>query len=342
MSFYQLQDGMHSFFDRVRAQFYWAKDKHKQKYHMVKWAAMCAPKEAGGLGFTNTRILNHCLMAKWAWKVFNDQGGLWLEIMRRKYLQRFSFAAVRSSDGSQLWKAILRARSLIRLGARHIVGNGRNTLFWQDRWIHQTPLAELFPSLFEICSNPEALVADILNRPTGRPIFRRTLCDEVLVMWRALQALVGEVFLNDEPDRLTWTLDPSGCFTTASLYKALHEGAAVFPFKELWTLKLPLKIKHFIWQLARGRLPSGTQVQKRRGPRDGLCPLCREPEDQNHIIFNCSLARFTWACFRECLGCTWAPRSFHQFFSLLSGISGHSRKMLWLTFAAIAWSLWTS
>jgi hypothetical protein len=68
-------------------------------------------------------------------------------------------------------------------------------------------------------------------------------------------------------------LEPSGEFSAASLYKALHKGAGVFRFKELWKTKVPLKIKISIWQMARGRIPSGDQVQKRRGPGDGLCPL---------------------------------------------------------------------
>jgi hypothetical protein len=55
-------------------------------------------------------------------------------------------------------------------------------------------------------------------------------------------------------------LEPSGEFSTASLYKALHEGTDVFRFKELWKTKVPLKIKIFIRQMARGRIPSGNQV----------------------------------------------------------------------------------
>jgi hypothetical protein len=87
MSFYLLQDGIQSSFDKVRSHFFWAKGKDKQKYHMVKWATMCTPKEVEGLGFTNTKLMNVCLMAKWSWKVYNGQGGLWLQILRRKLMR---------------------------------------------------------------------------------------------------------------------------------------------------------------------------------------------------------------------------------------------------------------
>jgi hypothetical protein len=35
---------------------------------------MCTPKDVDGLGFTNTKLMNACLMAKWTWKVYNGQG----------------------------------------------------------------------------------------------------------------------------------------------------------------------------------------------------------------------------------------------------------------------------
>jgi hypothetical protein len=77
------------------------------------------------------------------------------------------------------------------------------------------------------------------------------------------------------PDSVTWILEPLGEFSTASLYKALHEGVGVFRFKELWKTKVSLKIKIFIWQMARGRISSGGSETKR----------------------TCILARFFWAAF---------------------------------------------
>jgi hypothetical protein len=115
--------------------------------------------------------MNACLMAKWAWKVYNGQGGLWLQILKRKYMQHKELAAIRSTRGSQLWKSILKSRQLIRIGARHRVGNGRNTLFWLDKWVLDEALSEKFPRLFAICDRPNALVAEIWRLPDARPNF---------------------------------------------------------------------------------------------------------------------------------------------------------------------------
>jgi hypothetical protein len=126
----------------------------------------------------------------------------------------------------------------------------------------------------------------------------------------------------------------------AFLYRALHQGFSVFRFKDPWKVRLPLKIKYFLWQVARGRIPSGDQVQKRHGPRDGLCPLCGEAKDQNHILFSCVLAKFRCSVFSETLGQQWAPVSFSCLFSMLQRVSGQSYHLLWFAAAALLWSLW--
>lgn len=87
MGFHLLQDGVHDKLDRVRSRFFWEKVNGKQKHRMVNWPTICSPKENGGLGVINTRIMNWCLMAKWAWKILTGQGGLWLQIYHNKYLR---------------------------------------------------------------------------------------------------------------------------------------------------------------------------------------------------------------------------------------------------------------
>jgi hypothetical protein len=74
----------------------------------------------------------------------------------------------------------------------------------------------------------------------------------------------------------------------------MQEGAAVAYAKDIWTLPIPLKVKIFIWQLAKGRLPSAEQLFKRHGPSDGSCKLCAQVEDVSHIFFNCPLAKLAW------------------------------------------------
>lgn len=109
---------------------------------------------------------------------------------------------------------------------------------------------------------------------------------------------------------------------------------------DIWKAHIPTKVKIFPWQMVRNRLPSGVEVQKRHGPRDGLCPLCGTEEDANHIFLKCILAQFLWGCVRDVTGCWWAPTSFGAFHTLTSRLSERTRRLTWLIFVAMSWALW--
>jgi hypothetical protein len=79
----------------------------------------------------------------------------------------------------------------------------------------------------------------------------------------------------------------------------LSRGAAVFHFKKVWRARVPPKVKVFLWQLIRVKLPCSEQVAKRLGPSNGERALCGELEDCYHIFFSCTLAMFKWASVRE-------------------------------------------
>jgi len=36
---------------------------------MMKWGTLCLPKDFGGLGILDTRVMNDVLPGKWAWRI---------------------------------------------------------------------------------------------------------------------------------------------------------------------------------------------------------------------------------------------------------------------------------
>ena len=103
---------------------------------------------------------------------------------------------------------------------------------------------------------------------------------------------------------------------------------------------MPLKVRIFLWQLMRKRLPSSDNIARRKGPSNGLCVLCGEHEDSNHIFFGCVLAKFLWSAVRELLHCSWNPTCFAELFRLLQGYAGRARRVLWICCAGLCWTLW--
>jgi hypothetical protein len=64
MGFYLLPLENHRKMDTARSRFFWRGVSGDFKYHMVRWEAICRPKEFGGLGVVNTQVFNECLMSK--------------------------------------------------------------------------------------------------------------------------------------------------------------------------------------------------------------------------------------------------------------------------------------
>jgi hypothetical protein len=65
MGIYLLQEMTHGEMNKSRARFLWEGVGNKRKYHMLDGATVCRPREFGGLGVINTRLMNISLMLKW-------------------------------------------------------------------------------------------------------------------------------------------------------------------------------------------------------------------------------------------------------------------------------------
>lgn len=51
---------------------------------MLKWKALIRPKEFGGFGFLDTRVMNLCLLSKWIMRIENGEQDMCLQVLRRK------------------------------------------------------------------------------------------------------------------------------------------------------------------------------------------------------------------------------------------------------------------
>ena len=102
---------------------------------------------------------------------------------------------------------------------------------------------------------------------------------------------LGAVFY---PNGRNWT-------ETDKMGRRVGVGLRIPKVFEIWRADAPLKVRIFLWQLARRLLPSNDQIALRHGPSNGQCALCGEPENVDHIFFGCVLAKFIWSGLREFL-----------------------------------------
>nr|TKW22550.1 hypothetical protein SEVIR_4G236000v2 [Setaria viridis] len=121
------------------------------------------PKRGGVLGFTNTRVMNKCLLAKWIFKIERGDDNICCNLLRKKYLGHKGFYSCRKSGGSQFWRGLQEVQECCQRGLVYIVGDGNKTRFWQDVWKGACPLKIAFPGLYEICNQQSWTVAEVLR-----------------------------------------------------------------------------------------------------------------------------------------------------------------------------------
>ena len=214
-----------------------------------------------------------------------------------------------SYRGSSFWNDIQSVKQAFAMGAKFTIGNGRSTRFWTDRWLGSQPLWRDFRDLYELAVDPSITVAVALVASPPVIYFKRELNGLEQTKLVALPHLINPITLSGDPDTVSWALTSSGKFSVKSLYRKLCQGPSQLVVAGLWTARLPLKIKLFLWQMFRDKLPTSLNVAKRNGPANGPCALCGDPEDANHVFFRCPLARFAWSLVRSATRVTWDPRS---------------------------------
>jgi hypothetical protein len=77
---------------------------------------------------------------------------------------------------------------------------------------------------------------------------------------------------------------------------ALPGGSTNNPvWKTLWRLKLPSKVKVFIWRSLHGIVPLNCILANRDIDTSASCPICNQgPEDMRHLLFQCPIAVQLW------------------------------------------------
>jgi hypothetical protein len=112
MGVYLLPEEVHHKIDSSRARFYWDSSQ-KKKYHMVKWEELARPKDHGGLGFTETRLMNMCMLPKWIFKLERGDRDMCCDLLRKKYLRGKGFFGSKHRGASRFWKGLHEAKKIL-------------------------------------------------------------------------------------------------------------------------------------------------------------------------------------------------------------------------------------
>ena len=124
-------------------------------------------------------------------------------------------------------------------------------LSWTDPWLHSKPLCITHLVLFDLCKEKIITVSGFLATH-GQLTFTRWLPPFLFDQWISIINQVFSYNFVDSKDVITWSWSKCGKFTSKSMYDHLSLDESGPNFKHLWKVKLPYKIKIFLWLLENG------------------------------------------------------------------------------------------
>ena len=141
------------------------------------------------------------------------------------------------------------------------IGCGAKVKLWEDGWLTDgKSLAEKYPRIYNISQQQQNSIQHMGIATAGgwewclqwRRLFREVEVDTVAKFMEDIQAVTVQV---NQQDSWGWRLEPCGVYTVTlgSAYKVLasqlSEDKFDEVFKQVWKLKIPSKVSHFIWRL---------------------------------------------------------------------------------------------
>jgi hypothetical protein len=125
------------------------------------------------------------------------------------------------------------------------------------------------------------------------------------------------------------------------MYQALLDLNIVPHNIYLWKLKLPLKVKIFLWFLFR-RVIFKDNLVKRSWHGDTKCCFCNNHETIQHFFEDCMMAKFIWRVIQLTFGIG-PPVSINQMFRIwVINMKSNLRNLFLVGIGPLLWAIWLS
>jgi hypothetical protein len=221
--------------------------------------------------------------------------------------------AALGSRPSQIWRAILDGRDVLEQGLIRRIGNGETTRIWDHNWLPRD--GGLKPIAVK-ASNPPRYVSELIDNTSMQ--WKEDVIQKYFYEFDAQVIKNIPLSYSRQDDFWAWHYERSGVFSVKSAYRMLvhtrnqrqdwldsnaessDTEATRNRWKSLWKVKVPSKIRIFVWRLAHNSLSTG-EVCKERSMSDQCgCKICGANIDSwRHALFDCTMSRCVWALVDE-------------------------------------------
>lgn len=241
----------------------------------------------------------------------------------------------------------MQARDVIHKGARWRVGDGSSIDIWKHRWLNSLGGGKVLSPRRD---SSLAVVKDLFI--IGTKIWNSDLINQNFYPWEAECIKSIPVSFHTDRDLLIWPWTPDGLYSVKSAYHILtnetllSQASSSHPkvtkplWNGIWKLKVPNKVKHFMWWASNESLTTKLNLCARHVLPDNSCGLCEEfPEDVIHYLWLCDHTKCIWLS-----DLTFSyPRNktFRSFRDLVSFVISKMSPNTVALFSMVAWCIWT-
>ncbi|XP_027069890.2 uncharacterized protein [Coffea arabica] len=286
--------GMLMVIEKLFAKFLWGSSNFGDKFHWIRWADLCRPKDEGGVGLRGLKQVYDSFSIKLWWK-FRQQQSLWAKFMSQKYcVGHHPCLADIGHPGSQVWQRMVTMQRFGEDNISWVVREGALD-FWHDNWMGSGALCDKV-EVFHDHS-----VVDFVDRRAWNVDMLHQFLDGELVT----QVLEIDPPTDRGNDTMVWALTNSGVFSTASAYSLIRQSNDnSWLFGRIWQQGLPVKVSFFMLRLLQGRLPLMDRLKRFGVCGPSRCLCCQNPqeEDLNHVFCSGEGARLVWRHFESTAG----------------------------------------
>ncbi|XP_026429220.1 uncharacterized protein LOC113325225 [Papaver somniferum] len=168
------------------------------------------------------------------------------------------------------------------------INDGNGIGFWNDKWLDEGCLQDLFPEVFKVVKEKDVSIAAMIEKPNmGISDFKRPLNANEKLECDLLRRDVRIPALRENGDVMS-IMDN---FITSKYYEDLVRQLESRNFaKHLWKNNIPHKVNFIIWVSFHNSHPNRDMLRHRGVEMDSdLCAFCNsERETTDHMFLHCS------------------------------------------------------
>jgi len=255
---------------------------------LVAWDTIFRPKNHGGLGLDDPKVLNKVLGAKLCWRWVKYLESQWARFWKDKYTSNWKNSnLIRISDiikGSYIWNKAWENKSIVQKISLWEIRVADLALFWEDKW-QQEPilLREDFVELKNDINTKGLLrVKDFWDHTSSEGKWRTwknmEFRDEnpLKVKDDALLGMLDQrkMLVLEDHDQRRWGNNNEGTFNLKEAKRLVSELDSNEPdrvWKNLWRHQGWMKTKLFMWLVHHKKILTWENIRKRGVLGPSIC-----------------------------------------------------------------------